>query len=286
MRLSLGGVKFDHFSGAVFKQYLFTFYNWRNTMNFTLKTLVAAVALVAAGSANAAINNITSANGDLFLTLIDNTNKVSAVFDLGGSFSTLTDAKGQAQTWDLSADTSYTSFIANANLPTAHWALLTGKQVGGISITTTYNQATPAAETGTVLNNQTTNFGLFLARNTTLGGTLTTGGSNYVSGTTSITFAGASTAYGATGKINGAGSVTWGDIGSSMGVVNYSAANNKPVASAVTIFGNDALFNFSSKGVLSYTTTPIVAVPEADSYAMLLAGLAVVGAIARRRQAA
>lgn len=44
--------------------------------------------------------------------------------------------------------------------------------------------------------------------------------------------------------------------------------------------GNGAAFNYAT---LNYTYTPITAVPEPESYAMLLAGLGLMGTIALRR---
>lgn len=49
-------------------------------------------------------------------------------------------------------------------------------------------------------------------------------------------------------------------------------------------FNGDAdYFSLSSNGTLSYVAAPV---PEADSYAMMLAGLGLVGYMVRRRKAA
>jgi hypothetical protein len=47
-------------------------------------------------------------------------------------------------------------------------------------------------------------------------------------------------------------------------------------------FENSAAFTFSSNGILNYSTAPV---PEPETYGMLLAGLGVIGFVARRRRA-
>jgi hypothetical protein len=44
-------------------------------------------------------------------------------------------------------------------------------------------------------------------------------------------------------------------------------------------------FNMASTGLLTFSVPSVTPVPEADSYAMLLAGLGVIGLVARRRKA-
>ena len=59
-----------------------------------------------------------------------------------------------------------------------------------------------------------------------------------------------------------------------------AASTLTPVSS--TIFGNGAFFNLSSTGALVYS---VAAVPEADTWAMMMLGLGFMGFVARRKQA-
>ena len=75
-----------------------------------LKALVAAMALVAAGTANAAINTTNSPDAELFLTVFDSANAVSYGLDLGVSIQTMVDTNASFSV-DLSTDGNYSQFM-------------------------------------------------------------------------------------------------------------------------------------------------------------------------------
>ena len=83
------------------------------------------------------------------------------------------------------------------------------------------------------------------------------------------------------------GTLTAG-LGGSMDFFKYTSTGTKATSYATkTAFatGGDAdYFTLGSNGVLTYTA--VASVPEADSYAMMLAGLGLVGYMVRRRKAA
>ena len=93
--------------------------------------------------------------------------------------------------------------------------------------------------------------------------------------------------YGITSKVganSGIGAKAIGAIGSNLQVAQYVTAGSSFATAPLTIFGNGAKFNLSNTGLLTYTTN-VTAVPEADTWAMMLLGLGFMGFVARRKQA-
>jgi hypothetical protein len=74
-----------------------------------------------------------------------------------------------------------------------------------------------------------------------------------------------------------------GLIGTSLGVVQQVVGASSFVNSTQTVFGNGAQFTLATNGSLSYSTTATAPIPEADTSAMMLVGLGLMGFIARRR---
>jgi len=93
-------------------------------------------------------------------------------------------------------------------------------------------------------------------------------------------------AYSTNGKIGGisAGSDTTGAIGQNLYVYNYTTTGDLPNSSVagvkLSVAGFNPYFSLSNDGVLTY----VAAVPEADSSLMMLAGIGLMGFIARRRK--
>ena len=90
-------------------------------MNFKTKALVAAIALTAAGAANAAINGYHDAGpGSILLSVWDKTNQVSALFDLGIDTGSFTTASATANmSWDLTSG-DYAAAWNSLNLDVAN----------------------------------------------------------------------------------------------------------------------------------------------------------------------
>jgi hypothetical protein len=263
-------------------------------MKFTVKSMVLAAMLVT-GTANAApIVNVDQASGsDVFLAVYDYTGKFSSIFDLGSAFSFSAVANGTATTQDfkLSTDASWISLVGATPTTNLQWGIFAGQKAGlnqSVLLETYKAGSTPVLGSiykQNIVYAANTNLTAFLKTAETKG--LTQGGSIYTSGTTNAPFAGTTALFGSTGKITAAGSVVVNNMDTFANVLTYTNTVNGPSASTLNVFDSQVGFKLSSAGVLSYTAAAaVVAVPESDTYAMLLAGLGVMGLVARRRLAA
>lgn len=278
-------------------------------MNFKMKALVAAVALTASMSASAAMTNNASGDSSLILTLLDNTNNISATFDLGYSYSTFLPGAvavpGFSESWDLASNADYaaawTSFLGTADLAKSHWAVFAGDAAGTDTLAgsrgmiVTYAGGAVSSTnllTTSQLKDQLAGMGSYIDANIVANdgtnandngnhNTAANGASWSISG---ASFAESPNAYGTTGKVKGAGLVTWGGFDQELSVVQLkqgSGLTGKETFAAYAVNGNPTQFKLTSNGLLT-----VSAVPEADTWAMLLAGLGLMGFIARRRTAA
>jgi len=259
-------------------------------MNRTLKfAMAAAIASMGiAGQAHALTQSTVSTSGSLFLYVFEDrvgdepeanpsaTN--SALFDLGlaSAFNT-----GANNSWNLGSDSAWTSYIATiANPANIHWGVY-GVAVGagskGTDVLTTVSTAGPW-----------------------------TGG---VAGATAIASNQLIATYGASAcgtgcgfsqvTVNDAASGAWDDnggitqpsilttaLGQSMDFYKYSYTGTKGSQAATTTHfatgGDFDYFTLGSNGTLTYTAA--APVPEAETYAMMLAGLGLVGFMVRRRK--
>lgn len=272
-------------------------------MKFQVKALVAALALSAATiPAHAAMTFATSGSSSMILTLLDFGSNVSATFDLGYSYDTFQDlvnAAGNTGTYNFNlasgdyadAWNSYWNVASSANTKWAVYAADgTGNGVGARGIISTYKSGANLTNS----NQLQTSIGLFnqyMTQNNGLDNHNTVeNGASVVTSNLVNSFAGKAFAYGSTGRINAQGHVSMNNLDQSMTVVQQltGAAAASPVSFAT--LGNaqgDYTFSMASTGVLTFTTPMAVTtpVPEADSYAMLLAGLGLVSLVARRRKA-
>jgi hypothetical protein len=251
-------------------------------MNFKLKSLVAAVVLTAAAiPAQAAVDLGNTGSSSAFLTVVDFGANVSATFDLGlNHIDFAGGANTTAQTWDLTtgdyAD-AWTSFNAAASAANVKWFVAAtdnlGAGAGSRSIVSTSN--------GVITNQSTTQ--LVTATGSVdqfLTGLAFVGNHSSVADGASVSTATPQNAgfLTATGKINNAGSVVAGAFGDQLVLLQASTGANGLAAASQTIFSNDFTFSLASNGTLVYAP-----IPEADTAAMLLAGLGLMGFIGRRR---
>jgi len=249
-------------------------------MNRNLKFAIAAAiaSLGVTGQAHALTASTASGSGSLFLYVFEDrqanpgaTN--TAIFDLGLASAFDTTAN---QSFDLSATTGWTGFVSGMNQANVHWGVfgITNNTGGtGTGMLTTLS-VVPASINGTALNSATVNYNAEIALY----------GSN----------AGFNVQ-----TINDLATAKWDDnagiipatlttgLGGSMDFFKYTSTGTKATSlSTKTTFatGGDAdYFTLGSNGTLSYVAAPV---PEADSYAMMLAGLGLVGYMVRRRKAA
>lgn len=254
-------------------------------MNRNLKFAIAAAiaslgvtgqahALTASGGTQAA-----PVSGSLFLYAFEDrqanpTASNSAIFDLGVA-SAFDPASNH--TFDFSANSAWTNYIATiANPANIHWGVFGASGPGsttGSTIFTTLS-VVPASINGAALNTSILNYNTEI--NQVYGTACTTCGFSVVT-------------------VNDLASTKWDDkagilpatlttgLGGSMDYFRY-VSTGSTASRLATQTAYATTFSLSNNGVLTYTAT--APVPEADSYAMMLAGLGLVGYMVRRRKAA
>ena len=112
-------------------------------MKLKMKALAAAVALTVAGSANAAIDDFASGDGELFFSVRDNVNKTSYVLDLNIKLSQF---NGNANlTFNDMAN-----FVAGSSGDLS-WAVMAGDSVGAGSVGGLHYMTTAAAGSDAIL---------------------------------------------------------------------------------------------------------------------------------------
>ena len=270
-------------------------------MKFQLKALAAAAILAAVLPAQAATTSAVSGNSSLVLTVYDKTANISAMFDLGKDYSDFNvsgasfansgvDSAGTGFSWNLASGdyaTAWSLFNATATAANTVYAVTaqdnTGAGAGGRGLVSTYKSFATNPTTGQ-LGSIATNFDLYRLGNE-LGSNVTYENHSVVANGGSVSSAGSSYApvYYLSDKNYNLGPIAVGAIGSDLGVFQYASAATTFVTPTLTVFGNGAKFNLASNGSLVYST--VAAVPEADTWAMMLLGLGFMGFVARRKQA-
>lgn len=266
-----------------------------------LKLLAAALALAAAGSANAAMDNSVSGNGSLFLGVIDLTGQVSAAFDLGISMDSFLPGSTSYMSWDLSAanyGSAWTSFAtaAGVNLADAKYLIGAMDSFGSAAgddrylSTSVANMALAGSQPSNSQLLQWAGVDLFVNASNALGTHPTeANGANFATANDGNAYL--STANGfSNGKWKGSQSpfVAWGDVNTALEFYSFATNSGSGLAKTTIVSYNDFAQDFylnSATGTLTYGVLA-APVPEAETWAMLLAGLGMVGMIARRRKVA
>lgn len=288
-----------------------------------LQHIAAAVALAAVGSANAAI--ATGGNGSMVLIAYDKLGgtTTAGVFDLGLTLDDFVGSTGNGTalsstalhtkniSWDLVNNTitvggSVTSFGGSNNWTAAWNTLLANSDAADLSfVVTAFDTVGIAANQRSLVTGSPTSTATFLSGQASglqaiAGGKpqdifqpLTSKGTIASAANGAYTF---TAADGAATRANGyamagdafgnewrSNNVLGGETLASKSTALYlvDGATKKAIAGGAATPG--VLRLDASTGVLSYTVS---AVPEPSTYAMLVAGLVVAGAAARRRRAA
>ncbi|EUJ10437.1 PEP-CTERM motif-containing protein [Methylophilaceae bacterium 11] len=274
-------------------------------MKFQLKALAAAMVLAAAVPAQAAIEFSSTGNGGLSLAVFDSVNNVSALFDLGKNYSDFSvigasfadsniDALGTNLSWNLTSGdyaTAWNTFLSSANIANLQFAVVGGDNNAGTAgnrgFISTLNAETAVGLTNTALFAQIGVWDQYLADAQTDNGTVYQNHTLVENGASVGNSGKANTQqyFANTGKNNAAGNVSVGNIGQSLAVFQQVSGASTLSIGASTIFANNATFTLGTNGVLTYATAPVVEVPEADTWAMMMLGLGFMGFVARRKQA-
>ena len=273
-------------------------------MKFQLKALAAAAILASALPAQAATDTALSGNSSLILAVYDTTANISALFDLGKNYSDFNvsgasfansgvTTPGTSFSWNLTSGdyaAAWSLFNTTATLPNIKYAVVAQDNSGLVSVAgnrgliSSYS-ATGASPTTGQLGTIAGNFDSYVLGNG-LGSNVTYENHSLVANGSSVSSAGSSYApnYFGSGKNFNLGNTAAGAIGSDLGVFQYTNATSTFAAPGLTFFGNGAKFNLASNGSLIYSTT-VAAIPEADTWAMMMLGLGFMGFVARRKQA-
>ena len=287
-------------------------------MNFKLNALVAAALLSAAGSASAitAANDVSTGNAFLLLTVLDanynggvgrsyTRSLEVAMNDFGtanratGGFTTNVDALTSLnQTWATGA--LWSTFTAGMDAAT----------IAGLKwdVTALDGAGTSAADQKRILTTSAGNLVSDIAASgvSTTNGEITLAITNQDfywdaaiaamgAGTEIIVSDTASTAFAISSAVhssNFSGKTpdfsTVGNVGDSLGFYYLTRSGTTSGAEVLAAaYGNAngaSTFTLAANGALSFAA-PVAAVPEASTYGMMLAGLGLVGFMARRRTA-
>lgn len=256
-------------------------------MKFSLKTLAAAVALAAAATgANAAIDNGATGNGELFFSAWDGA--TSYTYDMNmtiDAFETSKNAVGNLNlVWGTDFTSNYGSWLATANKSSLQWSVLAMDSSGQRRILATVGQATlPATNSlNDVLRNSVTDTQKYLAN---VNGVIGAGNSLVTTSNTANTYSG-NIGDKVFGKFNfdTTGSFANNSYANGIGFEKTLAAATGIAAGTNTAYSDDGIAVRSwidGSNTLHIAAMPV---PEPSEYAMLLAGLGLMGVVARRRK--
>lgn len=256
-------------------------------MTFKLKALVASLALVAALPASAAMDNsLATGNSSLVLTLWNSVKQTSATFDLGVTKSTFNTASAQAFSLK-GADqvAAWNSFFATGSLSDVKYGVFAGDTTGDPSQASFIT--TGAATWSDIMNQDVISIAskfddYILDNNSNSSHYSAANGASFINSTSANAYAGM--VYNVDGGIADLGYDMLGGVSSNLAVWNITSPTGN-VDGYLTAAANkvsNAYFSLNTvDGVLSYS---VAAVPEADTSAMMLAGIGLMGFIARRRK--
>ena len=251
-----------------------------------LKMIAAALAFAAAGNANALIVDGSTGNGELFMTVLDAVGQKSYTLDLNLTMNDFLSGVAANASYNYAADANMTSFLSTAAGPLV-WAI-GALDTAGATATNTYRFITTASVIDST--NTLTNLKLKDLQ-----------GSNKLLGDANADIGDAtSLIVNDISRLAYADSSAWGDnwggtanfiatgaIGDSMDLYllrqssgAFAARFSPSIYEALNFNGNAYQATLDMSGNLQ-----VAAVPEPETYALMLAGLGLVGFMARRRKA-
>lgn len=281
-----------------------------------LQHIAAAVALATAGVAHASLDDMNTGNSSLAFIAIDNVGTtVGSVFvDLGlhlNDFDPLLgsnlSAQGNKVVWDFNSSTitvngvtqsgtndfsAFASFVAGTDDATK-WGVIAGDELSGYQrmlttgtpTATQLTQQNGSATAGMIgVNSQWVNSGVSASVDN---------GSYYAATSTDLNYVAKSTNFATNwqNKLKWQSLTTntqnnfWMAVGD--GSEQQVGMTTSIGADTTGLLNNNGTFTFDkAAGTLTWATAPVAApVPEPESYALALVGLAAAGFVARRRSA-
>jgi hypothetical protein len=256
-----------------------------------LKLITAALVLATSGSAHALITDGTAGNGELFMTLLDEAGQQSYILDLNLTLNDFLGSVAMGMTYTYAADANMVKFLGDVamdNKSGLRFAIGAMDSSGATS--TDYHRYISTASVidtaSTVTNNNLKILG--------------TNGNQMLADVNADIGANASLIITDPSRPGYAGSALWGDnwggaaniiatgkIGSGMDLYllrqssgTFAARNSASVYEALTYNGMPVMASLDGAGNLH-----VAAIPEPETYALMLAGLGLVGWMARRRKA-
>jgi hypothetical protein len=242
-----------------------------------LKSVVAAVALATAGTANATVELMSSGDSSLFFSVRDNVNAVSYVRDLDRHVSDMSTSDVGPIIW--AADANMTSFLAGGSGDYS-WAVQAGDttdgtMVGNITYLSTSTTSSPVVTAGEMANMVIFDTDYFANVKP-----LIASGGSVVSGSQDSAYFDTTADTWSQGAPFDATKEGFGEVGFYEVVNNVSLSNNRAISNPQDVTEFVGTWKFSSDGALEYSAVPVPA-------AVWLLGSALLGlvGISRRRAA-
>jgi len=256
-----------------------------------LKMIAAALAIAAAGNAHAIIEDGALNNGELFMTVWDQDGQTSYILDLNvhmNDFLSYIATPGHA--YHYAADATMTTFLAGVTNKSGLLFAIGAMDSNGATATDFHRYITTASSidlNDTVTNldlKQLGNYGAQFLGN--VNGMIGDSNSLVVTDKSVLAYAGSGvwgSNWGSGANFTSTGLIGDGDLNMyflSQTSGTFAARLNPSHYEALLQDGNQVVAKLDMDGNLT-----IAAVPEAETYALMLAGLGLVGFMARRRKA-
>lgn len=244
--------------------------------------LIALAAMLAAGSANAAIDNGALGNGELFFNIWDANGSYSRDLNVSIDAFQTTLAAGGPINMSWTSDATFTSFLAGVtNTSQLKWNIMATDTTGPRRLLSTYTppEASPTRTNDVIRTAASSVQGFINNVNFEMGLN-----ESVAVNTSSAAWAGkASFSDNVGGLLNfsNGGTLANNSYGNGLGFMRIDALATGIANSQYNEYLDEG---FAVNAYLdSANTLYIAAVPEASTYAMMLAGLGLVGFMARRR---
>jgi hypothetical protein len=247
--------------------------------------LIALAAMLAAGSAQAAIDNGASGNGELFFNIWDANGSYTRSLETTIDAFQTTLAAGGAIDLSWAADSTFTGYLASvADTSLLKWNIMATDTSGARRLLTTYSLPEAATKNkNDVIRTAALNTQTFV---TSVNGVLA-GADSVAVNNGSAAWAGKTVFKDSVGgylNFSNAGTLANDSYASGLGFMRIDALASGVLASQYNEYLDGAVAVNAYLGA-DNTLHIAAAVPEASTYGMMLAGLGLVGFMARRRVA-